>query len=72
MYQKVEETRISRTNIFLFTEKYDICNFADGKTLFTSGDNLSAILKSLGHDMKILLRWLNSNSFKVNPGKFQF
>ena len=44
-------------NIFLFVEKFVICKFADDNTLFSCGDNLSVILKSLEHDMKILLRW---------------
>ena len=39
---------------------YLMKNFADGKT--SSGDELSVILKNLGHDMKIVLRWLNLNS----------
>ena len=34
-----------------------MCKFADNNTLFSCGDNLSVILKSLEHDMKILLRW---------------
>ena len=42
--------------IFLFIEKSDIYKFSDNNTLFSCGDNLSVILKSLGHDMKILLR----------------
>ena len=33
-----------------------MCKFADDNTLFSYGDNLSVILKSLEHDMKILLR----------------
>ena len=41
---------------FLFIEKIDICKFADDNTLFSCGDNLSVILKSLEHDMKTLLR----------------
>ena len=44
-------------DIFLFIEKSDICKFTDDNTLFSCGDNLSVILKSLEHDMmKILLR----------------
>ena len=54
-------------DIFLFIEKSDICKFADDNTLFSCGDNLSVILKSLEHDMKILL-----SSLIVNPKKFQF
>ena len=56
-------------DIFLFTEKSDICKFADNNTLFSYGDNLSVILKSLEHNMKILLRWFKftySESRKVS------
>ena len=41
-------------DIFLSIEKSDICKFTDNNTLFSGGDNLSVILKSLEHDMKIL------------------
>ena len=34
-------------DIFLFIEKSDICKFADNNTLFSCGDNLSVILKSV-------------------------
>ena len=44
-------------NIFLLVEKSDICKFADDNTLSACGDSLSVILKSLEHDIKILLRW---------------
>ena len=42
--------------IFLFSEKSDICSFADDSTLFCCGDNLSVVLKCVDLD--------------VNPGKF--
>ena len=44
------------SDIFLFVEKSDICKFADNNTLFSCGDNLSVILKSLEHDNRIPLR----------------
>ena len=56
-------------DIFLFAEKSDICKFADDNTLFSCRDNLSVILKSLEHDMKILFRWFKftySESRKVS------
>ena len=56
-------------DIFLFIEESDICKFADDITLFSCGDNLSVILKSLEHDMKILSRWFKftySESGKVS------
>ena len=56
---------------FYLLKKSDICNFADDKTLFFCGDNLSVILKSLEHD-KILLGWFNLNSLKFSPGESQF
>ena len=40
-------------DIFLFIKKSDICNFGDGN--ISCGDDLSVILKSLAHDMKIFL-----------------
>ena len=40
--------------------------------LLSNFTNLSVILKILEHDMKILSRWLNLNSLKANPGRFQF
>ena len=44
-------------DVFLFIEKSNVCSFANDNTFFSCGDNLSVILKSLVHDMKILLRW---------------
>ena len=43
-------------DVFLFIKKSDIGKFADYNTLFSWGDDLSVVLKSLGHDMKILVR----------------
>ena len=37
------------------------------KNLFSSRDNLSVILKTLGHDIKTDLRWLNTNLLNPNP-----
>ena len=39
--------------------------------ILATRDNLSVILKILGHDMKILSRYLNLNSLKASPEKFQ-
>ena len=32
------------SEVFLFIEKFDICNFADDNTLLSCGDDLSVIL----------------------------
>ena len=39
--------------IFFLLKKSDIRKFADDNTLFSCGDNLSVILKSLEHDISI-------------------
>ena len=59
-------------DILLFIEKSDICNFADDNAYVSWGDNLSVILKSLEHEMKIFPRWFSLNSLKTNPQNFQF
>ena len=59
-------------NIFIFTEKTEICNFADDNTIYDCGEDLSNILENLKHDLKILLRWFRINSLEANPDKFQF
>ena len=59
-------------NIFMFIEKSEICNFADDKTIYDCGENLSNILENLKHDIKILLTWFRINFVQANPGKFQF
>lgn len=45
-------------DVFLFIEKSNVCSFANDNIFFSCGDNLSEILESLVHDMKILLRWV--------------
>ena len=57
---------------FLFIEKFDIYNFAADSTLFSCGNNLSVVLKSLEYDMKTILWWFNLNSLKVSSRKFQY
>ena len=56
----------------MFIEKNDICNFADGNTLYKSNPNLSVVLSCLKHDISIFLDWFKVNSLKANPPKFQF
>ena len=48
-------------DIFLFIKKSDIGIFPDNNAFFSFRDNLSAILRTLGHDIKIDLRWFNTN-----------
>ena len=53
-------------------EKTEVCNFADDNTIYDGGEDLSNILKSLKHDLKILLTYFRINSLQANPGKLQF
>ena len=57
-------------DICIFTEKSEICNFADDNIIYDCGEDLSNILENLKHDMKILLTWFRMNSLQGNLGKF--
>ena len=59
-------------DVFMFIEKSEICNIADGNTIYDCGEELSNILENLKHDAKIWWTWLRINSLQANPGKFQF
>ena len=59
-------------DIFFFVEKSEICNFADGNTIYSCGKDLPKIKKDLICTMKSILKWFKLNSLKTNPGKFQF
>ena len=59
-------------DLFMFIDNCEICNFADGNTLYSSGIQISSILENLKHDTKNILMWFRINSLKANPGKSQF
>ena len=42
------------SNIFMFIEKTEICNFADDNTIYGCTEGLSNILENLKHDLKII------------------
>ena len=48
------------------------CNFADDNTLCSSDKELEIVCRNLETDLNNVLAWLNINSLKANPGKFQF
>ena len=56
-------------DLFLFLERTNICNFADGNTIYRCDSVLEIILEDLQHDMKILLNWFKINTMKPNPKK---
>ena len=43
-------------DLFLFTEKTNICYFADDNTIYSCNNNLQTILKNLKHDMINVLK----------------
>ena len=57
-------------DLFLFIQKTNMCNFADGNTIYSCNNNLQTILKNLKHDMVNILKWFKVNSMKANPQKF--
>ena len=64
-------------NIFLndmlwFVEKTDICNFADGNTIYSCAKSVNDVIENLQSDLKVVLKWFQDNQMMANPGKFQF
>ena len=59
------------SDLFMFIENCNICNFADDNTLYSGGMELSSVLENLKHNTKTIIRWFRINSLKANPGKFQ-
>ena len=57
-------------DILMIIEQSDICNFADGNTLYSCGELLTEIKENLIFDTKGILNWFRSNSLKANPGKY--
>ena len=59
-------------DILFLVEKPKICDFTDDNTIYTYGKDLYKIIEDLVNAMKNILKWFRLNSFKANPGKFQF
>ena len=59
-------------DLFLFIRKSGVCNFADDNTLYGDGKNIENVISDLKTDLVGVMEWFKINSFKANPGKFQF
>ena len=59
-------------DLFFFVLKCDICNFADGNTMYSCNKLLSKILANLQFDLKNVLMWFTLNSLSLNASKFQY
>ena len=59
-------------DIFLFLQKCDLANYADGSTMYTSDKRVSTIIGSLRHEFTILSKWFYNNFMVRNPEKRSF
>ena len=59
-------------DIFLFLQKCDLANYADGSTMYTSDKRVSTIIDSLSRECTILSKWFYNNFMVLNPGKCSF
>ena len=63
---------IFMNDLFFFSAKCEICNFADDNSLYSCGMNLDNIFSNLIQDMENVYEWSVYNSMKADPDKFQF
>ena len=59
-------------DLFFVIKLSKVCNFADDNTLYSSNKELELVFRNLESDLNNVLAWLNANSLKANPRKFQF
>ena len=56
-------------DIFLFTEKIKITNYADDTTPYAFEPDIDKLIETLEHDTNILLTWFRQNQMKSNNDK---
>ena len=56
-------------DLLLFIKETDVCNFADGTTLYKCGSDLDIVLETLEIYANIAINWLNNNEMVANPKK---
>ena len=49
-------------DVFMFSEKTEVYNFAADDTIYDCGEDLSNIVENLKHDLEISLKWFRINS----------
>ena len=59
-------------DFFLKVIKSEVCNFADGNTLYSFDKKLDTIFSNLKYDLENVLSWFQTSYLKSNPSKFQF
>ena len=60
------------TDIFHFSEKCNLYNYADDIVCSVAGSDVSSIVSILKSKTQLLVKWFEHNSFQTNPEKFQF
>ena len=60
------------SDIFMFISKRNLCNYADGNTLYSTGKNLNQIKRNLEMDFMILYQWFHKNHMTLNRGKYRY
>ena len=56
-------------DIFLFTEKIKIANYADDNTSYSVDDDIDSLLDTLQKETNIILNWFQLNEMKANNDK---
>ena len=56
-------------DIFLFTERIKITNYADDNTPYAFESDIDKLIETLEHDTNILLTWFKQNQMKSNNDK---
>lgn len=52
-------------DLLMLIEKTEICNFADGNTLYSCGKEFNIIMTNLKHDMSIVSKRFQVNSERL-------
>ena len=56
-------------DIFWFTNRTKICNYADDTTIFACHPDLDNIIKQLEEDSTVIVKWFSDNFLKLNDDK---
>ena len=56
-------------DIFWFSHRTKICNYADDITIFAYHPDLDTIIKQLEKDSSVLVKWFSDNFLKLNDDK---
>ena len=58
-------------DLIFFIQETEVCNFADGTTIYSCSLNYKEAAHKLSNDIHIVLNWFKVHSMVANPGKFK-